>query len=84
LPAQSSFPQGVTPLNIRLLGNERILSPSQKTWNSFFLNGLKVSDYYRHYMGKVAPVKFVNYEQTLEQFQKEWQEIVKGFKKVKK
>jgi hypothetical protein len=35
-------------------------------------------------MGKVAPVKFVNYEQTLEQFQKEWQEIVKGFKKVKK
>jgi hypothetical protein len=26
----------------------------------------------------------VNYEQTLEQFQKEWQEIVKGFKKVKK
>ena len=84
LPAQASFPQGVTRLNIRLLGNERIFSSSQKTWNSFFLNGPKVSDYYRHYMGKVAPVKFVNYEQTLEQFQKEWQEIVKGFKKVKK
>jgi antitoxin VapB len=36
LPAQTSFPQGVTRLNIRLLGNERILSPSQKIWNSFF------------------------------------------------
>ena len=36
LPAQASFPQGVTRLNIRLLGNERIFSPSQKTWNSFF------------------------------------------------
>jgi len=46
LPAQASFTQGVTRLNIRLLGNERILSPSQKTWNSFFLNGPKVTDYF--------------------------------------
>jgi hypothetical protein len=29
-------------------------------------------------------VQFVSYEQTLEQFQKEWQEIIKGLKKVKK
>jgi CHASE1-domain containing sensor protein len=40
--------------------------------------------HHRHYMGKVAPVEFVSYEQTLEQFQEEWQEIVKGLKKVKK
>jgi hypothetical protein len=26
----------------------------------------------------------VSYEQTLEQFQQEWQEIIKGLKKVKK
>lgn len=39
---------------------------------------------HRHYMGKVAPVEFESYEQTLEQFQKEWQEIIKGLKKVKK
>ena len=36
LPAQASFAQGVTRLNIRLRGNERIFSPSQKTCNSFF------------------------------------------------
>ena len=35
-PAQPSFHQGVTRLNIRLRGNERIFSPSQKTCNSFF------------------------------------------------
>jgi hypothetical protein len=40
--------------------------------------------HHRHYMGKVAPVDFVSYEQTLEQFQKEWQEIIKGTKKGKK
>ena len=33
--------------------------------------------HHRYYMGKVAPVEFVNYEQTLEQFQKEWQEIIR-------
>jgi len=40
--------------------------------------------HHRHYMSKVAPVEFVSYEQTLEQFQEEWREIVKGLKKVKK
>ena len=28
--------------------------------------------------------QFMSYEQTLEKFQKEWQEIIKGLKKVKK
>jgi hypothetical protein len=40
--------------------------------------------HHRHYMGKVAPVEFVSYEQTLERFQAEWQEIVKGIRKGKK
>ena len=40
--------------------------------------------HHRHYMGKVAPVEFVSYEETLEQFQEAWQEIIKGLKKVKK
>jgi len=40
--------------------------------------------HHRHYMGKVAPVQFVSYEKTLERFEQEWQEIIKGFKKVKK
>jgi hypothetical protein len=40
--------------------------------------------HHRHFMGKVAPVEFVCYEETLERFGREWQEIVKGFKKGKK
>jgi len=40
--------------------------------------------HHRHYMGKVAPALFVSYEKTLEQFQEEWQEIIKGLKKGKK
>jgi hypothetical protein len=35
-------------------------------------------------MGTVAPVEYVSYEHTLERFQKEWQDIVKGLKKGKK
>lgn len=40
--------------------------------------------HHRHFMGKIAPVEFVSYEQTLERFQQEWQEIVKGIRKGKK
>ena len=40
--------------------------------------------HHRHYMGKVAPTEFLSYEQTLEQFQEEWQEIVKSSRKGKK
>ena len=40
--------------------------------------------HHRHYMGKVAPVEFESYEQTLERFEREWQEIVAGNKKGKK
>ena len=39
---------------------------------------------HRHYMGNVAPVKFESYENTLERFQKEWQEIVRETKRNKK
>ena len=35
-------------------------------------------------VAEVDGVQFMSYEQTLEQFQKEWQEIIKGLKKVKK
>ena len=40
--------------------------------------------HHRHYMGKVEPVRFISYEKTLERFEREWQEIIKGFKKDKK
>ena len=33
--------------------------------------------HHRHYMGAVEPVQFTTYEETLERFQQEWQQIVK-------
>jgi hypothetical protein len=39
--------------------------------------------HHRHYMGKVEPVEFVNYEATLERFQQEWLEIVKQLQRKK-
>lgn len=34
--------------------------------------------YHRHFMAEVAAVEFISYEATLEKFQQEWLEIVKG------
>ncbi|WP_394755961.1 DUF6516 family protein [Rhodoferax sp.] len=34
--------------------------------------------HHRHYMGEVTAVAFTSYEATLEKFQQEWLEIVKG------
>jgi len=44
LPAEVSLPQDVMRLHFHLRGKERIISPTQKTWDAFFLNGPKVSD----------------------------------------
>lgn len=40
--------------------------------------------HHRHFMGKIAPVKFVSYENTLDRFQREWQEIVREITKDQK
>lgn len=34
--------------------------------------------HHRHYMGEVTAVEFISYEATLETFQQQWLEIVKG------
>lgn len=36
--------------------------------------------HHKHYMGAVAPFKFVSYEQTVELFQEEWTQIVTTLK----
>jgi antitoxin VapB len=38
LPADLRFPEGVKQVNVRAVGNERIITPLEKTWDSFFLN----------------------------------------------
>lgn len=44
LPAEVRFPEGVKRVTVRAIGNERIIAPIENTWDSFFMNGLKVSD----------------------------------------
>lgn len=44
LPADMRFPETIEVVNVRAVGNERILSPIENTWDSFFLGGDNVSD----------------------------------------
>jgi hypothetical protein len=36
--------------------------------------------HHRHYMDKIEAVNFIDYEETVERFQQEWQDIVKQLK----
>ncbi len=44
LPAELRFPQDVKQVNVRAVGNERIIAPLTQTWDSFFLNTTAVSE----------------------------------------
>ena len=44
LPLDVRLPEGVQKVEIRVKGNERIISPLGQTWGSFFLSGPTVSD----------------------------------------
>jgi len=44
IPVDVRLPEGVNKVDIRARGNERILAPLGQTWDSFFLDGPKVSD----------------------------------------
>lgn len=44
LPADARFPQSVKRVNVRIVGTDRVLSPVEKTWDSFFLSENKASD----------------------------------------
>lgn len=44
LPADTRFPEGVKQVNVRVVGEDRILSPIGKTWDSFFLSDERASD----------------------------------------
>ena len=38
LPAETRFPDDVKKVIVRVLGNERILTPIENTWDSFFMS----------------------------------------------
>jgi len=44
LPLDVRLPEGVQKVEIRALGNERIITPIGQTWDSFFMSGPQVSD----------------------------------------
>lgn len=44
LPAEMRFANDVKRVSVRAIGNERILTPINHRWDSFFLGGAKVSD----------------------------------------
>lgn len=44
LPADTRFPDGVKQVNVRVVGKDRILSPVDNTWDSFFLSEEGVTD----------------------------------------
>jgi len=44
LPADSRFPENIKKVFVRVVGQERIISPVENVWDSFFLNKDSVSD----------------------------------------
>jgi len=44
LPAGSRFPDGVKKVTVRVVGVDRILSPADQVWDTFFFSPELVSD----------------------------------------
>ncbi len=44
LPLDTRFPDSVKQVEVRVVGQDRILSPVKKSWDSFFLAREAVSD----------------------------------------
>jgi len=44
IPADSRFPATVKKVTVRVVGQDRVLSPIDNTWDSFFLSEENVSD----------------------------------------
>ncbi|MCF6239661.1 MAG: antitoxin [Candidatus Marinimicrobia bacterium] len=44
LPAKTRFPDNVKKVVVRIIGKDRVLSPVENSWDSFFLSNERVSD----------------------------------------
>ena len=44
LPAETRFPDAVKKVTVRVVGQDRILSPVENTWDSFFLSQVQTTD----------------------------------------
>ncbi|NDL65092.1 type II toxin-antitoxin system VapB family antitoxin [Acerihabitans arboris] len=56
IPAELRFADEVKIVNVRVVGNERIISPAQNIWDSFFLTDPPVSeDFLEHRPSQEQP-----------------------------
>ena len=44
LPAECRFPEEVKQVGVRIAGKERVLTPIESSWDSFFFSDESVSD----------------------------------------
>ena len=44
LPADTRFPENVKQVTVRIVGNDRVLSPVDSTWDSFFMSESSVTN----------------------------------------
>jgi len=44
LPAELRLPEGVKRVQVRALGSDRIISPVDQIWDTFFMNSPEVSE----------------------------------------
>jgi antitoxin VapB len=44
LPAETRFPENIKKVTVRVVGQDRILTPVENTWDSFFLSEEHVTD----------------------------------------
>ena len=44
LPAEVRRPESMKRVSVRVIGNERIIAPVEKTWDGFFMHGPQASD----------------------------------------
>ncbi len=44
LPAETRFPDNVKKVDVRVVGQERIIAPVESAWDSFFLGGAPATE----------------------------------------
>lgn len=44
LPTETRFPENVKKVTVRVVGQDRVLSPVESSWDSFFLSEERVTD----------------------------------------
>jgi len=44
LPAEMRFPDSVKKVEVRVVGQERIIAPAESAWDSFFLGATTVTE----------------------------------------